>query len=130
MAVHFRTKKEMIERLRKQISEKDSTAINTLMFIFSRQVEDEQKHEVVKYRNGVGFKPQDAKKGSSFAKWYNDKKFFTAKQLVVVKQMVEKYAGQVIEAKITSGEIRKTSLGEWIWGCKKYCEVGDRVVLD
>ena len=79
MAVYFNTKKEMIEKLRKQISEKDSTAIHTLMFVFDRQAEDEQWHEVVKYHNGVGFKPQDAKKGSSFAKWYKDKGFFTAK---------------------------------------------------
>lgn len=42
MAVYFNTKKEMIEKLRKQISEKDSTAIHTLMFVFDRQVEDEQ----------------------------------------------------------------------------------------
>lgn len=128
MAVYFNTKKEMIEKLRKQISEKDSTAIHTLMFVFDRQVEDEQQHEVVKYHNGVGFKPQDAKKGSSFAKWYKNKGFFTAKQIIVVKRIVEKYAGQVVESKITSGEIRKVD-GEWIWGCKEYREVGDRVVI-
>ena len=129
MAVYFNTKKEMIEKLRKQISDKDSTAIHTLMFVFDRQVEDEQRQETVKYRNGVGFKPQDAKRGSNLAKWYKDKGFFTAKQIAYVKRIVEKYAGQVIEAKITSGEIRKTSLGEWIWGCKEYREVGDRVVI-
>ena len=128
MTVYFNTKKEMIEKLRKQISEKESTAIHTLMFVFDRQVEDEQQHEVVKYHNGVGFKPQDAKKGSSFAKWYKNKGFFTAKQIAVVKRMVEKYAGQVVESKIVSGEIRKVD-GEWIWRCKEYREVGDKVVI-
>ena len=128
MAVYFNTKKEMIEKLRKQISEKDSTAIHTLMFVFDRQVEDEQRYETVKYHNGMGFKPQDAKRGSSFAKWYKDKGFFTAKQIAVVKQIVHKYAGQVVESKIISGEIRKVD-GEWIWGCKEYREVGDKVVV-
>ena len=74
-----------------------------------------QNQETVKYRNGIGFKPQDAKRGSSFAKWYNDKGFFTSKQIYAVKQIVTKYAGQVVEAKIYSGEIRQISRGEWVW---------------
>lgn len=128
MAVRFSTKHEMVEKLRKQIETKDSTAINTLMLMFNHQVADEQRQETVKYHNGVGFKPQDAKRGSSFAKWYNDKGFFTKKQIDVVKRMVVKYAGQVVETKIISGEIRKFG-SEWIWGCKEYCEVGDKIVL-
>ena len=114
MACVFGSKKEIVEKLRKQIAEKDSTAIHTLMFVFDKQVEDEQDHEVVKYHNGVGFKPQDAKMGSSFAKWYKEKGFFTAKQLNVVKRMVAKYAGQVVEAKIGDGAIVKEKDG-WIW---------------
>ena len=115
MAIKFSSKHEIVEKLRKQIEAKDSTAIHTLMFIFDRQVKDEQSQETVKYRNGMGFKPQDAKRGSSFAKWYNDKGFFTSKQIFAVKQIVTKYAGQVVEAKIYSGEIRQISRGEWVW---------------
>ena len=115
MAIKFSSKHEIVEKLRKQIETKDSTAIHTLMFIFDRQVKDEQSQEIVKYRNGMGFRPQDAKRGSSFAKWYNDKGFFTSKQIYAVKQIVTKYAGQVVEAKICSGEIRQISRGEWVW---------------
>jgi len=115
MAIQFTSKHEIVEKLRKQIEDKDSTAIHTLMFVYERQVEDEQRHETVKYRNGIGFKPQDAKLGSSFAKWYKDKGFFTAKQLVAVKHLVSKYAGQVVEAKICSGNIRQLNRGSWIW---------------
>jgi len=115
MTVQFKSKQEIVEKLRKQIAVKDSTAIHTLMFVYDRQVADEQRQETVKYRNGVGFKPQDAKMGSSFAKWYKDKGFFTAKQLTVVKRMVEKYAGQVVEAKICEGEIVQLERGSWIW---------------
>ena len=86
------------------------------MLVYARQVEDEKLQETVKYRNGVGFRPQDAKRGSSFAKWYQDKGFFTEKQLNVVKRMVTKYAGQVVEAKIESGDIRQLGRGSWIWG--------------
>ena len=115
MAIKFTSKQEIVEKLRKQIADKDSTAIHTLMFVYDRQVADEQRQETVKYRNGVGFKPQDAKRGSSFAKWYNDKGFFTEKQMSAVKRMVAKYAAQVVEAKICSGEIRQLGRGEWIW---------------
>lgn len=116
MAIRFTSKREIVERLRKQIEIKDSTAIHTLMFVFDHQIEDEQRQETVKYRNGIGFKPQDAKRGSSFAKWYKDKGFFTAKQMNYVKQFVSKYAGQVVEAKICEGEIKQLGRGEWIWG--------------
>ena len=111
----FKTKKEIIDKLKNQISVKDSTAIHTLLFVYDNQVFDEQKCEDVKYHNGIGFKPQDAKLGSSFAKWYKDKGFFTAKQMSAVKRMVAKYAGQVVEAKICVGEIRQLERGSWIW---------------
>ena len=114
MAYTFSTKREIVEKLRKQIIEKDSTAIHTLLFVYDRQVEDEQKKEIVKYRNGIGFKPQDAKRGSGLAKWYHEHGFFTAKQIAFVKRIVEKYAGQVVEAKICEGAIIKGKDG-WIW---------------
>lgn len=85
------------------------------MFVYDRQAEDEQTHETVKYRNGVGFKPQDVKLGSSFVKWYKDRGFFTAKQMIAVKRLVSKYAGQVVEAKIDSGNIRQLNRDLWIW---------------
>lgn len=115
MPIQFTSKQEIVEKLRKQIADKDSTAIHTLMFVYERQVDDEQLHETVKYRNGVGFKPQDAKIGSSFVKWYKSKGLFTAKQMAAVKKMVAKYAGQVVEAKIDAGNIRQLNRGSWIW---------------
>lgn len=110
----FSSKKEIVERLRKQISEKDSTAINTLMLVYAHQLDDEQKLEIVKYHNGIGFKPQDARMGCSLAKWYKDKGFFTPKQIVLVKRIAAKYAGQVVETKISSGNICKSPDG-WVW---------------
>lgn len=116
MAVTFKSKCEIIDKLREQISSKDSTAIHTLLFIFERQSEDEQKHESVRWRNGIGFKIQDAKTGCNLAKWFKSKGFFTPKQIALVKSMVRKYAGQVVEAMICSGEIRQINRGEWVWG--------------
>lgn len=115
MSIKFSSKHEIVEKLRKQIETKDSTAIHTLMFVFDRQIEDERQQETVKYCNSMGFKPQDAKRGSYFAKWYNDKGFFTAKQIAYVKRIVAKYAGQVVEAKICSGEISRLGRSEWVW---------------
>ena len=53
MAVKFSSKQEIISKLRNQIEVKDSTAIHALTFIYGKQVEDEQRHEVVKYHNGL-----------------------------------------------------------------------------
>ena len=116
MAVKFSSKKEIVERLRKQIEIKDATAIHALTFIYDKQVADEQRQETVKYRNNVGFRPQDAKKGSGLAKWYLDKGFLTVKQIDCVKKLVSKYAGQIVELKISDGEIKQIKRGEWIWG--------------
>ncbi len=85
------------------------------MLVFDNQIEDERKQENVKYHKGIGFKPQDAKVGCSLAKLYKDKGFFTAKQIIYVKRIVEKYAGQVVESKICSGEIHQIHSGEWTW---------------
>lgn len=115
MAVKFSSKKEIVDRLRNRIELKDSTAIHALVFIYDKQVEDEKSNGDVRYHNGVGFTLQDAKMGSSFAKWYLDKGFLTGKQMACVKKMITKYAGQIVELKINEGEIRKIKRGEWIW---------------
>lgn len=115
MTIRFSSKQEIIDRLRSQIEAKDATAIHALMFIYDKQNEDEKHYEDVKHRNGVGFKPQDAKRGSAFAKWYLSKGFLTNKQIACVKKMTVKYAGQIVDLKIIDGEIRQIKRGEWIW---------------
>lgn len=110
----FTSKREIVERLQKKIEVNDKTAIHTLMLVYANQMEDEKRHETVKYHNGIGFKPQDARMGCSLAKWYKEKGFFTAKQVAYVKRIVQKYAGQVVESKISEGEIHKLGK-EWIW---------------
>lgn len=115
MAVKFSSKKEIVDRLRNRIELKDSTAIHALMFIYDKQAEDEKFSEEVRHCNGVGFKQQDAKKGSGLAKWYLDKGFLTGKQMVCVKKMVTKYAGQIVDLKINEGEIKQIKRGEWVW---------------
>ena len=110
----FANKKEIVDRLKAQIEVKDSTAIHALMFVYDNQLEDEKVCEDVKHNNGVGFKTSDAKSGSTFAKWYKEKGFFTQKQITVVKRIVKKYAGQIVNCKIDSGEIYKEGK-TWIW---------------
>lgn len=110
----FKSKSDIVERLKSQIELKDSTAIHTLMFIYDNQIEDEKDSKSVKYHNGIGFKPQDARIGSNFAVWYKEKGFFTKKQISFVKKIVKKYAGQVVDCKIDSGEIVKHD-NLWIW---------------
>lgn len=110
----FTSKKSIVDRLKNQIEVRDNTAIHTLMFIYGRQSSDEQEHRTVKYRNHIGFKPQDAKVGTSLAQWYETHGKFSDSQIQLVKHVVKKYAGQVVSSKISSGDIRKVGK-EWIW---------------
>lgn len=111
----FKSKTEIIERLKSQIEVKDSTAIHTLLFVYDNQIEDEKASKSVRHHNGVGFKPQDAVIGSNFATWYKEKGFFTERQMRSVKRLVKKYAGQIVECKISEGEIVQLRRGNWVW---------------
>lgn len=121
MALTFTNKKAIVEKLQSQIEMKDSTAINTLMLIYNHQTQDEQQQETVKYHNKIGFKPQDAKFGTSLAIFYQKHGKLSAKQIEWVKKIVKKYARQVVDTKLCTGEIRKIG-NEYIWGFKPYCQ--------
>lgn len=79
-----------------------------LVHLHNRQNVEEQYAEETRYRNGRGFRPCHANKGSSMAKWYMSKGFLTAKQRAYwqrpantsngkSKPRITIYVGQIME---------------------------------
>lgn len=103
----FTSKKEIIERLKTQIFEKDETAIHALLFIYEYQEASEQDNSVTSFNNGVGFNKHDAEFCTSLVNQYNERGSFSRKQLECIKRVMQKYAGQIIEIKLGNGDIVK-----------------------
>ena len=110
----FTSKKAIVTRLQDQILEKDSTALHALLFIYDRQNEDEKDSEHTRYQNGVGFNSIDAEFGSSLARQYRERGFLSERQMSHVKKLMRKYAGQIVDIKLSDGEIRKEGR-TYIW---------------
>lgn len=104
----FTSKKEIVEKLKIQISEKDDTAINALLFVYAHQEASEQDSSVTSFNNGVGFNKQDAEFCTSLVNQYNERGSFSGKQLECIKRVMKKYAGQIVELKLGNGDIVKS----------------------
>lgn len=59
----------------------DKALARALVLLKNRQTLDEQIAEDVKYRNGRGFRPCHAARGTSMAKFYEARGYLTQKQL-------------------------------------------------
>lgn len=93
------TKEEIAEKLMTDMV----WLIRGLLAIYDRQTEDEKHSDVTKEDNGIGFNAFDATIMSDMAKQYKRTKYLSARQLLIVKKCMKKYAGQL--AKIANGEI-------------------------
>ena len=108
MTVTFTSKKEIIDRLKDQISRNENTAIHALLFIYSLQDLSEQESAVTAFHNGVGFTKHDASFCTGLVKQYNESGSFSPKQIECIKRVMQKYAGQIVHSKLHSGEIIKS----------------------
>lgn len=113
----FTSKKEIIERLKTKISEKDDTAIHALLFVYAYQEASEQDNSVTSFNNGVGFNKHDAEFCTSLVNQYNERGSFSRKQLECIKRVMQKYAGQIVEIKLGNGDIVKNGR-VYIWTAK------------
>lgn len=59
----------------------DKAVARALLVLNSRQTEDEQRDETVRYQNGRGFRPCHAAVGTSMAKFYQQRGYLTPKQI-------------------------------------------------
>jgi len=103
----FTSKKEIVTKLKTQISEKDDTAIHALLFVYAYQEASEQDNSVTSFNNGVGFNKHDAEFCTSLVNQYNERGSFSRKQLECIKSVMQKYAGQIVEIKLGNGDIVK-----------------------
>lgn len=106
MKTKTQIKKELVEKMRKQIVEKDNQAITALYRIYEYQTSDEQKQHSTHIYNGVGFTKADAKTLSSLIAFKNKTGFLTPKQIKLLKYRIGKYAGQLVNISIQRGLIK------------------------
>lgn len=101
-AAELRFSREHIENL---LTTNDRAVIRALLALNERQTKDEKESESTFYRNGMGFRPCHAHRGSSMAKFYQERGFLTPKQIAwwripspkTGKPRISIYAGQLAE---------------------------------
>ena len=76
--VELRFSREHIEKL---LVTNDRAIARSLVALNERQTHDEKESESTFYRNGKGFRPCHAHRGSSMAKFYQERGFLTPKQI-------------------------------------------------
>lgn len=84
------------EYIRERITTDDNALIRGMLAIYAYQTADEQRAQVTKYENGVGFNGADSTILSSFCEQYNRKGFLSTKQLNIARRKMAKYAKQLL----------------------------------
>lgn len=107
----MKTKKELVEQMRHQITEKSDQALKALLRIHEYQTESEQRTEDTHIFNGVGFTKADAKVLTSLVNFHKKTGFLTPKQMKLLQHRIGKYAGQLVNISIDKGLIKKTPDG-------------------
>ena len=84
-----------VEEIRDRLQTSDKTVERSLVKLLEKQTEDEQRAELTKYRNGMGFNAKDARFGSSLAKVVQSGRHLSPKQIESARKMLTKYSGQL-----------------------------------
>jgi hypothetical protein len=85
-----------VDSLKELIRTNDNAVIRAMLKIYQYQTHDEQVAERTEYNNSVGFSGVDAEIMTSFAKWYENKKYLSPKQMEIARKKMVKYAGQLL----------------------------------
>ena len=107
----MKSKAELVERMRHQITEKSDQAIKALLRLHEYQTTSEQITRDTHVMNGVGFSKADAKVLTSLVNFHKKTGFLTPKQKKLLQHRIGKYAGQLVNLSIDRGLIKKTSSG-------------------
>lgn len=96
--------KHTVESIREMLRTNDAAVGRALLALNARQTADEQRAEMTKHHNNMGFMPAHAKKGTGMARFYQRAGFLTPKQLAWWrtvtpngKQRIEVYAAQLLK---------------------------------
>jgi len=86
------------ESIKELLLTNDKAVARGVLAIFKHnQTEQEQVRKHTMVYNGIGFNSVDSRFLSSVAKFYEDKKFLTPKQLDCTRKKLLKYSGQLAE---------------------------------
>lgn len=99
----FKSKKEIENALKKQITTNPKQSIKAMLRIFEYQTEDERKNGSVYEYNGVGFAGTDAELLTSFCNFYNQHGYLSDMQINILTKKIAKYAGQLTRLAIEKG---------------------------
>jgi hypothetical protein len=116
--MEFKSKAELAKAIKKAITENDKRAIDAMLRVFQYQTESEKASGTTCIYNGVGFTGNDAEILTSFCQQYQKRGFLSAKQMVLLKKKIGKYAGQLTRLAIDNGMYIKQN-GVWIVAPKK-----------
>lgn len=103
------SKKALIQGLRHQLFHNTEKARRALLLIYSKQTISEQNSGQTLEYNCEGFTTLDAKILTGIAIFYKDHSFLTPRQDQIVKRLIPKYAGQILDSSIERGLIIQVS---------------------
>lgn len=75
----------------------EEALIRGMFRIYDKQTEDEKAVEDTVEDNGVGFSGVHGNIMSSFAKFYQERRYLSKKQMDTVKKIMPRYAGQLLK---------------------------------
>ena len=103
------SKKELVQGLRYQISHNTEKARRALLLVYSKQTASEQNSGQTLEYNCEGFTALDAEILTGIATFYKSYNFLTPRQDQIVKRLMPKYAGQILDSSIERGLIMQVS---------------------
>jgi len=92
-----KTKTARINHIREMVGTNEKWAVAALLRIYDRQTADEQATQTTRNTNGIGFTGADATILSSFAQQVQAGRTLSAKQMMLLRNKIRKYARQLDE---------------------------------
>lgn len=93
-----------VSEIREKLLTDDRWLARALVALNDRQTSDEQRDEVTRYHNEQGFRPMHAKRGTSMARFYQQRGYLTSRQSAFWrattasgKTRIEIYANQLLK---------------------------------
>lgn len=103
------SRKQLVENLRIQIPQSREKMCRALMLIYDRQTEQEVLKGKTIEDNSIGFTAMDAKILTGIAIFYQRNGYISKGQFGVIRHLIPKYAGQILDSSIERGLIRQIS---------------------
>lgn len=107
MAISAKSKKEYVSLLKEKLASSDLWAVRGLMAIYDYQTDYELRQGHTIEFNGVGFSGKDSEILTSFAEQFEKNGRLSEKQMSLLKRLMPRYAGQLLEHCLARGTVVK-----------------------